>query len=301
MAIGAAKAKGPATKRSADLSTRLGLTVPHEWWPSAHMLKSYEAAGFAYVQIDAPPVSVLADSRLVTRHAGATRAALDTTTLGCVIHAPHGVRLGTAAGDKAMDGLIEYAAEVGAAQIVYHALAIADEPHTRDACRYEEISLRRAATRCARLGQTLAIENLAPLYPGPETVSATPANLRTVVRRAGSPGLGLCLDLGHAHVIAERRRTSLARLVEPVLDVVTLFHAHDNFGARLGGQNGRTLGVDPLRLDLHLPPGRGTLPWHEVADPVAAHRAPVILEVHPPYRRRGDELHEDALLLLRSG
>ena len=26
---------------------RLGLTVPHEWWPSAHLLKSFEAAGFA--------------------------------------------------------------------------------------------------------------------------------------------------------------------------------------------------------------------------------------------------------------
>ncbi|MDQ3573091.1 MAG: sugar phosphate isomerase/epimerase, partial [Actinomycetota bacterium] len=239
MAIGAAKAKGAHASGAAGLSGRLGLTVPHEWWPSAHVLKSYEAAGFAHVQIDAPPVSVLFDSRLITRHAGATRTALDTTTLGCVIHAPPGVRLGTAAGDRAMDGLIEYAAEVGAAQVVYHALAIADEPHTRDACRYEEISLRRAAMRCGRLGQTLAIENLAPLYPGAETISATPANLRAVVRRVGSAALGLCLDLGHAHVIAERRHTSLMRLIEPVLDVVTLFHAHDNFGARLGGQNGR--------------------------------------------------------------
>jgi len=263
------------------------------------MLKSYEAAGFAYVQLDAPPISVLSDSRLLTRHAGATRAALATTSLGCVIHAPDGIRLGTAAGDQAMDGLIKYAAEVGAQQIVYHALAIPDEPHTRDACRYEEVSLRRAAARCERLRMRLAIENLAPLYPGPETVSAIPANLRALVRRVASPALGLCLDLGDAHVVAERRRTSLLRMIEPVLDVVVLFHAHDNFGARHGSQAQRALGVDPLRLDLHLPPGRGTLPWHEVAHPVAAHRAPVVLEVHPPYRRRGDELREDALLLLR--
>src|SRR5688572_22154376 len=92
------------------LAGRLGLTVPHEWWPSAHLLKSFEAAGFSHAQLDAPPVSVLRDSRLCTKHAVALREALQTTGLSSLLHAPAALRLGNSAGDRAMDGLLDYAA-----------------------------------------------------------------------------------------------------------------------------------------------------------------------------------------------
>ena len=75
-----------------------------------------------------------------------------------------------------------------------------------------------------------------------------------------------------------------------MLDTVTLFHAHDNLGARWQ-PTGTEGGVDPLRLDLHLPPGRGSLPWERVALRLAGHDAPLMLEVHPPYRPRAEELH----------
>jgi sugar phosphate isomerase/epimerase len=41
--------------------------------------------------------------------------------------------------------------------------------------------------------------------------------------------------------------------------------------------------LDPLRLDLHLPPGRGTVTWDRLA-PLLARKngAPLVLEVHPP-------------------
>jgi sugar phosphate isomerase/epimerase len=280
------------------LAGRLGLTVPHEWWPSAHLLKSFEAAGFAYTQVDSPPVSVLNDSRLCTKHAIALRSALTTTGLTPLIHAPAGLRVGDAGGDRAMDGLIDYAAEMGAEQIVYHALALPDEPASEDRLRFEARSLGRAAKRAADLNLRIAVENLAPLYPGTETLSANPMSLRGLAHRLDADGIGVCLDLGHAHVVAELRRTSLERFIEPVLDVVTLFHAHDNFGARRDRSCGDALGVDPLRLDLHLPPGRGSLPWHSVGPLISAHGAPVVLEVHPPYRPRAAELREDAALLI---
>ncbi len=283
---------------SEPLAGRLGLTVPHEWWPSAHLLKSFEAAGFSYAQVDAPPDSVLSDTRLCTQHAIALGQALATTGLGAILHAPAGLRIGTPHGDRAMDGLIDYAAEVGAAQIVYHALALPDEPESEDRLRFEVRSLGRAARRAEDLNLRVAVENLAPLYPGIETLSSNPMSLRGLAHRLDSEGIGVCLDLGHAHVVAELRRTSLERFIEPVLDAVTLFHAHDNFGARRGDGDGDALGVDPLRLDLHLPPGRGTLPWHAIGPLISAHRAPVMLEVHPPYRPRAAELREDAALLI---
>ena len=279
------------------LDGRLGLTVPHEWWPSAHLLKSFEAAGFSHVQVDAPPPSVLEDTRLVTRHAAALREALGTTGLSLVLHAPAGLRLGTAAGDRAMDGLIDYLVEADADQVVYHALAYLDEPDSERALRAEMQSLRRAVRRAELHDILIAIENLAPLYPGREFVSASPMSLRAATRRLTSEGVGICLDLGHAHITAELRHTSLENLVEPVMDAVTLIHAHDNYGARRDPAPRGSLGVDPLRLDLHLPPGRGTLPWGDVAQHVMRSGAPVILEVHPPFRPRVAELHDTGSLL----
>ena len=136
---------------------------------------------------------------------------------------------------------------------------------------------------------TIALENLAPLYPGPETLSANPLSLRGLVQRIGSERMALCLDVGHAHVIADQRHTWVESLCEPVLDLVSVFHVHDNFGARRR-RTGEELGVDPLRLDLHLPPGRGTLAFERLAPLLAAHDAPLVLEVHPPHRPRAGEL-----------
>ena len=34
-----------------DLSQRLGLSVPYEWWPSTPLLKEIEAAEFGWVQV----------------------------------------------------------------------------------------------------------------------------------------------------------------------------------------------------------------------------------------------------------
>lgn len=292
----AAEDSAPADVFSA-LTGRYGLTVPHEWWPSAHLLKSFEAAGFSHVQVDSPPMSVLDDARLVTKHAGALRESLATTGLSLLLHAPSGLRLGTLEGDKAMDGLIDYATEAGAEQVIYHALSLPDEPASEEGLRNEMISLRRAVRRAELHGFRIAIENLAPLFPGLESISANPMALRAAAKRLSSEGVGLCLDLGHAHISAQLRKTSLAQFVEPVLDVVSLIHAHDNYGARRDGASPAALGVDPLRLDLHLPPGRGTVPWPEVAPLMMRSTAPIVLEVHPPFRPRVAELHDVGALI----
>jgi sugar phosphate isomerase/epimerase len=264
------------------LRHRLGLTVPHEWWASASLLKSFEAAGFGHVQVHSPPSSVLADARQCTAHAKSLAAVLATTSLDPVVHAPPGLSAGSPKGDAAFESLLSYAAEIGAAQVVYHARAMQDLPASEAPLMFEARSLGRLARRAERLALTIAIENLAPVYPGPETVSASPLALRGLANRIGSERVGICLDLGHAHIVAERRKTTVENLIEPVLDLVTLFHLPDNLGARWpGGPPGRTL--DPLRLDLHLPPGEGTVPWKRLARMLRGHAATLILEVHPPH------------------
>ena len=287
-----------ATMPTADaLTGRAGLTVPQEWWPSAPLLKSLEAAEFAWTQVHAPPPSVLSDPRAGTRHAAALAESLATTSLRCVLHAPQGLRAGSRVGDRAFEGMLGYAAEIGAGFVVYYARSLPVDPASKEGLLSEARSLATLASRAERLGITIAIENLAPVYPGPESLSANPMVLRGLANRIGSDRLGLCLDIGHAHIAADARRTSVERLCEPVLDAVCLFHVHDNFGVRRKPIR-RAMGIDPLRLDLHLPPRRGSLPWSGVSPLLERHDAPLVLEIHPPYRPRAGELHASLLRLL---
>jgi sugar phosphate isomerase/epimerase len=278
------------------LHGRLGLNVPYGWWPAAPLLKGFEAGGFAWAQIPSPPEEVLCSPHECHAHARATGAALGTTGLEAALHGPGRLRAGTPAGDRCFDGLLSYAAEIGARVVVYHARDLPDEPGSEDRQLAETRSLGRLASRAEKLGTVIALENLAPVYPGPEQLSHTPMVLRSLVHKLSSPALALCLDLGHAHVVSDLRHSDISELIEPVLDSVELFHLHDNLGARRGGRSAPEL--DPLRLDLHLPPGRGTMPWQELAPRLRAHQAPMLLEVHPPHRGSPEKLREAALAVL---
>ncbi len=264
-----------------DPIERLGLSIPYDWWPAAPIVKEIEAAGFRFVQVPSPPPSVLVSPRDSTRHAAALSEALGTAGLGPVVHGPGSVRAGTRDGNLALEGLISYAAEVGASRVVYHAANLPDEPASEDGRLAETRSLAALAAQAERLGVIIALENLAPVYPCPDALSFTPSILRTMAKRISSPAVGLCLDIGHANIVARLRRTDPLELIEPALDRVVLFHLHDNLGARRDDSGSPEL--DPLRLDLHLPPGRGNVPWDRLA-PLLARKgaAPLVLEVHPP-------------------
>ena len=260
---------------------RLGLSIPYDWWPAAPIAKEIEAAGFSFVQVPSPPPTVLEDPRDAHRHASALSDALGTAGLRPLLHGPGSVRAGTRPGDPALNGLLSYAAEVGASHVVYHAANLPDEPSSEDGRLAETRALATLARRAERLGVIIALENLAPVYPGPDALSFTPMILRTMAKRISSPAVGLCVDVGHANVVASLRRTDPLDLIEPVLDRTVMFHLHDNLGARR--EDIPSPELDPLRLDLHLPPGRGTVPWDRLAPLLARKRgAPLLLEVHPP-------------------
>ena len=161
-------------------------------------------------------------------------ASLQTTGLRTVVHGPNSLLVGTKEADRVFEGLLSWAAEIGAAQVVYHARRLPDVPGSESALLFETRSLARLAMRAERLGITIAIENLAPVFPGIESLSANPMTLRGLVNRIGSDRVGICLDLGRAHIVADFRHTTVERLIEPVLDAVSLFHVHDNLGAPLG-------------------------------------------------------------------
>jgi sugar phosphate isomerase/epimerase len=267
-----------------ELGTRLGLNVHRDQWPTAALLDSYESAGFAWVQVHTPPRPMLADRERGRRHARALRAALAPHGLRLLLHGPDDLNAGTIEHDRAFDGLMDYAAEAGAELVVVHPMSFpvaeghAATERLRERLAAEERSLRRFAQRAEALGLVLALENLAPAYPSRSALVGHDVRaVRDLVRRLGSPAVGLLLDVGHAHLVASLRGESAERVVRGALEDVVLFGVHDNLGARrhdLGAP-----GVDPLRLDLHLPPGAGCLPWDRLGPLLADHAAPLMLEV----------------------
>lgn len=279
---------GAPTASRQELSRRLGLNIPKGWFPTAPMLKALEAAGFSWVQVHSPPRAMLCDRDRLLRHAAALRATLETSGLHVVLHGPDDLSAGEPSHDRALDGLLDYAAATGTRLIVYHGanLPVADggaeaaRVHARAAA--EEAALAARAARLERLGVTLAIENLAPVHPGPPRLCHDPAHVHALVCRLGSPRIGMTFDVGHAHIAAGLLGTGVRELLDPVIGAVSLFHMHDNLGAR--GDGGSPPGIDPLRLDLHLPPGNGRLPWEAVVAPMVARNVPLVLEVHPPHR-----------------
>ncbi|WP_372790418.1 sugar phosphate isomerase/epimerase family protein [Paraconexibacter sp.] len=270
-----------------ELSPRLGLNVHRQHWPTTTMLKGVEAAGYGWVQIHTPPRGMLCDRERLRRHARGVRAALEPTGLRLLLHGPDDLSLGALDHDRAFDGLLDYAVEARAEIVAYHALnhLDADGPageRSRLRAEGEERALARLGRRAHALGITVAVENLAPVHPGPAYLSHDPLRVHDLVRRLRNPSVGMLLDIGHAHITSGIAGTDLGDVVARVAPEVALFHVHDNLGARrhdLGFP-----GVDPLRLDLHLPPGAGTLPWDRVRDVLLGHRAPLMLEVEPSHR-----------------
>jgi sugar phosphate isomerase/epimerase len=272
------------------LQDRLGLNIPYEWWPAAATLKGLEATGFGWVQVAAPPVEMLADPRHGVRHASALRQALDVTSLQVVVHGPTNLQLGSALHYRAFESLLEYTHHVGGSLVVYHALDFARRGME---AADEEHALRRLARTAEVLGLTVCLENLCPVYPGRSSVCHDPLSVRDLVRRLDSSAYAMLLDVGHANVVAGYMGVETAMLVEPVLDTVRLFHVHDNLGARIAGEGGPT--IDPLQLDLHLPPGGGNVPWDQLRTALLEHDAPLMMEVHPAHRSAPSGLWEAAV------
>lgn len=270
-----------------DLALRLGLNVPREQWPTGRALAEHVGAGFRWVQFHAPPRAVLQDPAALRAHGRALRALLDPTGLRLVLHAPDDLSAGTPGADRAVTGLLEYAAEAGAELVAYHGLNFPEDhgPHAetiRERALLEERSLAQHLQRAHTLGVTVAIENLAPVFPGPPRMCHDPIAVRDLVRRLASPAAGMLLDLGHLHITCDIAGTDPAATAAACARDVVLFHVHDNVGARRTPVS--AAGIDPLRLDLHLAPGAGSMPWGRVAATVSGHAAPLLLEVQPQHR-----------------
>lgn len=126
------------------------------------------------------------------------------------------------------------AANLGASKVVFHCSCF---PFLRggylaqwaDSCAdfYRELT--------ERYPLTVLIENSMDVDPEP---------LKALMKAAGSPNVGVCLDIGHANY----SRTPIEQWFEALQGHIRYLHLSDNFGS----------------FDDHLPLGTGTVDWNAV-------------------------------------
>ena len=128
------------------------------------------------------------------------------------------------------------AARVPVSVLVLHvglpdSLTATEGENSREAARRSVETIAEAA---AALGVRVALEVI------PNALS-TPASLASMVEdELDLPNVGICLDMGHAHMMGD-----LVEAIETVSGSLIATHVHDNHGAR----------------DEHLPPFDGTIDW----------------------------------------
>jgi sugar phosphate isomerase/epimerase len=107
------------------------------------------------------------------------------------------------------------------------------------------------------LGVRLLVENLI-------SEPTTPEHLITILDLGHLSNVGMCLDLGHAHITV-----GVAQAIETLGSRIATVHVHDNHGMK----------------DEHCWPGDGSIDWTATAKALKALPSPpaTVLEIHDSY------------------
>ena len=156
---------------------------------------------------------------------------------------------------------LESAEQIPFQSCVLH-LGMKGDPWDERTLEYALTAIDHLKAFAAPLGVTLLLENL-------QNDVTTPEHLLEILRVGHFDRMGVCLDVGHAHL----SDGGLAEAVEVLRERVLEVHVHDNHGP------------DHAGTDEHLWPGAGTIDWAAVWPLLHGLRADVrgVLEIaHDP-------------------
>ncbi|MCS7224211.1 MAG: sugar phosphate isomerase/epimerase [Armatimonadetes bacterium] len=237
-------------------------------------LTEWSSAGFGAIETDYPPllenpIRVLESWSSVIRDAGITVWS---------VHAPYGGAYNLSHPDKRQRRraveihkvVLERSHILGAQVLVIHPSA--DSSHKSSAPSLLNESLEELLPLAQDLKIVLAVENMLP-----DSWGENPAELSRLIAGFLSPWIRLCFDTGHAHIAG-----NATLWLETVLESVATYHLADNEGTH----------------DLHLQPGYGTVPWHQLAPLLQEASFPLIIEAIPWGKRPLKRVREEVEALL---
>jgi sugar phosphate isomerase/epimerase len=240
-------------------------------------LEALKIAGPDFAEVWPDHLGVILGGKLDAERAQPVRELLLKTDLAYTVHAPLEVNLmDLTAHDVQRDVLeasIWFANSIGADVVVCHAgqrVGARDARYSlREQLAAEQSALREAGDLAGELGVTIAVENYYPELPIVRGVvydySVWPSQLAEQVSAVDHLAVGLCLDVGHAALAASAFGFDYFEECAAVAPLVRHIHLHDNL------MRTNVMGEPPVSEhpvyglgDLHLPPGRGTIPLEEL-------------------------------------
>lgn len=131
---------------------------------------------------------------------------------------------------------LEAAERIPFKNLVLH-LGEREDQWSQRTIEYAETALEHLGAFAHPLGVRLLVENLL-------SEPTTPSRLLTILEMGHLQNIGVCLDLGHAHITV-----GIAEAISVLSNKIVSVHVHDNHGMK----------------DEHLWPGDGTIDWAEAA------------------------------------
>ena len=125
---------------------------------------------------------------------------------------------------------------------------------SQHAIEYSLTALEHLGAFARPLGVRILVENLT-------NEVATPERILSILEIGHLNNIGICLDLGHAHITV-----GVAQAIETFGDRIVSVHTHDNKGTK----------------DEHLWPGEGTIDWSSTMEKLKALKNPpaTVLEIN---------------------
>jgi sugar phosphate isomerase/epimerase len=151
---------------------------------------------------------------------------------------------------------LEVADQIPISNLVLH-LGERDDGWSQRSIEFAISALEHLGAFAHPLGVRLLVENLT-------SEPTTPQHLITILDLGHLTNIGMCLDLGHAHITV-----GVAQAIETLGSRIVSVHAHDNHGMK----------------DEHLWPGDGTIDWSAAAASLQTLVTPpaTVLEIHDSF------------------
>ena len=239
-------------------------------------LQALKIAGPDFVEIWPHHLGVILGGGLDPTRLRLVQEPLLETDLVYSVHAPLEVNLmDLAAYDlqrNVLEASLRFANGIGAEVVVCHAgqrVGSRDSRYSfRDQLAAERYALKEAGDLAGELDVTIAVENYYPELPILHGVvydySVWLSELAEQISAVEHTAVGICLDVGHAALAAGVFGFDYLEECAAAAPLVRHIHLHDNL------RETNLTGVPPVSEhhvyglgDLHLPPGRGTIPLRD--------------------------------------
>jgi sugar phosphate isomerase/epimerase len=174
---------------------------------------------------------------------------------------------------------MEFAGEIGAGIVVYHAgRPISEEafhafPRTELPARQLKALQEIEAARLQKLADkfpeiTICVENARPyLCRSPYCYGEELDKLHAQIKMINRPNVRIALDLGHLYMSARFFSFNPVVAVREARESIGHVHIHDNFGdAVYYGEKQQTHQLPFGRGDSHMPVGWGLIPFHDILE-----------------------------------